>query len=45
MWNLKGMGQFLYILNINEKRGHVSMGQRRDKYLSFRIHTKEMMSL
>lgn len=40
MWKLKGIGQFLHVQNINEREGYASVGQRRDKYLRFRIHKK-----
>lgn len=38
------MGQFLYIQDINKREDHALLGQRRVKYLSFRIHKKEMVS-
>ena len=40
-----GDGQFLCIQYINEREGHASDSQRRGKYLSIRIHKKEMMWL
>lgn len=43
MWKLEGMGQFLYVQDINEREEHALLGQRRGQNLSFRIHKKEVM--